>query len=249
MPIFYSKSFELRDMWMGKISEHSGLVEVDALQGLSRITLNIIGLAGFNYDFNAIAGGETNELMMAFNELFLTTTFMHALVSKLLQDRIPLLRWILSERKKEALLQEKGDNGSLQSEHVVGRDILSVVVKANMEIKDSEKMTDWSRNQQLYNNLLTLSSAEPSIEELNALPYLDAAIRENLRLNAVASFVIREADRDDVILLSIPIVDQKGVERREVRISNGDSVFVSVLAINRDRTIWGEDAYEFNPER
>ncbi|KAG9003795.1 hypothetical protein FRB93_010811 [Tulasnella sp. JGI-2019a] len=70
MPIFYAMSFELRDMWMNKISANSGAAEIDVHQGLSRATLDIIGLAGFNYDFNAIAEGETNELGKAFYELF-----------------------------------------------------------------------------------------------------------------------------------------------------------------------------------
>lgn len=106
------------------------------------------------------------------------------------------------------------------------------------------------------------------MEELNALPYPDAVLRENLRINAVVSAVIREADRDDIIPLSTPIVDRKGVARNEVRsvfrsqglenralrtcaeasglrIGKGDSVFVSILAMNRDKTIWGEDAEVF----
>ncbi|KAG9003793.1 hypothetical protein FRB93_010809 [Tulasnella sp. JGI-2019a] len=300
MPIFYAKSFELRDMWMSKISEHSGTAEIDALQGLSRATLDIIGLAGFSYDFNAIAEGETNELAKAFNELLTPTTSIQIL--PILQNRIPILKLIPTERgriekrsrevmdrvgrqlvqqKKAALLHEKGD----QSKHATGRDILSVLVRANtaLNIKDSEKMTDEEMMGQITIMLLAghettssstvwllydlakpvnkpiqdrlraefsaLSSAEPSMEELNALPYLDAVIRENLRLNAVVSGMIREADRDDVIPLSMPIVDRKGVERREVRIGKGDSVFLSIVAMNRDKTIWGEDADEFNPER
>ncbi|KAG9003792.1 hypothetical protein FRB93_010808 [Tulasnella sp. JGI-2019a] len=304
MPIFYAKSFELRDVWMSKISEHSGAAEIDALQGLSRTTLDIIGLAGFNYDFNAIAEGETNELARAFNDALAPTASTQ--VFSILQNQFPILKLIPTERarvekssrevmdrvgrqlvqqKKAALLQETGHNGSLESKHVVGRDILSVLVKANIasNIKNSERMTDdemigqittmllaghettsssitWLLydlakpenkhiQDRLRTELTTLSSTEPSMEELNALPYLDAVIRENLRLNAVVSALIREADKDDVIPLSIPIVDRNGVERREVRIGKGDLVFLSIVAINRDKTIWGEDAEEFNPER
>ncbi|KAG9003800.1 hypothetical protein FRB93_010816 [Tulasnella sp. JGI-2019a] len=82
---------------------------------------------------------------------------------------------------------------------------------------DLAKLENKPIQDRLRAELSAISSAEPSMEELNTLPYLDAVIRENLRFNAVASSVMREADRDDVIPLSIPIVDRKGVERREVR--------------------------------
>ncbi|KAG9036108.1 hypothetical protein FRB95_009896 [Tulasnella sp. JGI-2019a] len=146
MPIFYAKSFQLRDMWMSKISEQSGAAEIDALQGISRTTLDIIGLAGFSYDFKAVVEGETNELAIALNELLTPPTSAQFL--KILQDRVSLMKWIptesaridkknrevldrvgrqLVQQKKAALLQEKSNDGTLQAEHVVERDILSVV--------------------------------------------------------------------------------------------------------------------------
>ncbi|KAG8855329.1 hypothetical protein FRB96_007127 [Tulasnella sp. 330] len=304
MPIFYAKSFQLRDMWLNSISEESGEAEVDAVQGLSRTTLDVIGLAGFNYEFNALVEGETNELGRAFNELLTPPTTLA--IFPLLQSQYPWLKLIPTERgrmtkrnkavmdrvgrklveeKKAALLQKKNDGVQLQSKNVAGRDLLSVLIKANMasDIMDSEKMTDEEMMGQITTMLLaghettsssvtwllydlakpenkpiqdrlraelsTLSPEEPSMEELNALPYLDAVIRENLRINTVVIGVPREAARDDVIPLSIPIVDRKGVTRNEVRIGKGDILFVSILAMNRDKTVWGEDAETFNPER
>lgn len=62
-----SRNHKLRDAWLNKLSESpSGEVRIDVLEWLSRATLDIIGLAGFNYNFNAIAAGETNELAQAF---------------------------------------------------------------------------------------------------------------------------------------------------------------------------------------
>ncbi|KAG8855330.1 hypothetical protein FRB96_007128 [Tulasnella sp. 330] len=287
MPIFYAKSFQLRDMWLNSISEESGEAEVDALQGLSRTTLDIIGLAGFNYDFNALVEGETNELAKAFSELLTPTTSPTergriTRKSMAVTDRVGRK---LVEEKKAALLQEKNDEASLQQKNVAGRDLLSVLIKANTTpgLKSSEKMTDEEMMGQITTMLLAghettssstmwllyelakpenkvvqdrlrdelsmLASEEPSMEELNALPYLDAVIKEDLRVNAVVSAVIREAARDDVIPLSTPMIDRNGVTRNEVRIGKGDSVFLSITAMNRDKAIWGEDAEVFNPER
>lgn len=55
------------------------------------------------------------------------------------------------------------------------------------------------------------------MDELNALPYLDAVLRENLRLNPVVSAGTRTAEKDDVIPLSTPFVDRRGVRTNEVR--------------------------------
>lgn len=93
--------------------------------------------------------------------------------------------------------------------------------------------------------LASVASSSPSMEEINALPYLDAVIRENLRINAPVAGTHRTAAKDDLIPLSTPIVDRKGVKRWEVRVEKGDVMFISLLAMNRDKSVWGEDALEF----
>ncbi|KIO15695.1 hypothetical protein M407DRAFT_34718 [Tulasnella calospora MUT 4182] len=68
----------------------------------------------------------------------------------------------------------------------------------------------------LREELLSVSSDRPTLEELNALPYLDAVIRENLRKNSVVDGTIRCAEKDDIIPLATPFVDRNGVERNEI---------------------------------
>lgn len=55
------------------------------------------------------------------------------------------------------------------------------------------------------------------MDELSALPYLDAVVRETLRIYSAVPATIRVAMKDDVIPLERPFVDLKGVERGEIR--------------------------------
>ena len=57
----------------------------------------------------------------------------------------------------------------------------------------------------------------PSADELNALPFLDAVVRETLRLHAAVPSTVRIAMHDDVIPLSEPIIDKNGVKRDEIK--------------------------------
>jgi hypothetical protein len=50
----------------------------------------------------------------------------------------------------------------------------------------------------------------PSMDELSALPYLDAVVRETLRVHSPVPSTIRVAMEDDVIPLSTPFVDKNG---------------------------------------
>ncbi|KAG9024618.1 hypothetical protein FRB95_011268 [Tulasnella sp. JGI-2019a] len=311
MPIFYTKAFELRDIWLNEVSGYSGQAEVDVAVWLSRMTLDVIGLAGFNYNFNSLVEGETNELARAFHDLSAPETPFRLLLKLFKFSQSPplvaLLNLIPTERrrlewnnkevmdrvceklvqeKKAALVQEKKDaSGNLLSNKVEERDLLSVLARANLssDLKGSDRMTDdemmgqittmlvaghdttstsitWllfnlakPDNKPIQDNLraelLTLSSDEPSMEELNTLPYLDAVIKENLRINPVLPRILREAARDNIIPLSVPVMDRKGMEKNEIRIGKGDMIAISVLAINRDRVVWGDDAHDFNPER
>lgn len=59
--------------------------------------------------------------------------------------------------------------------------------------------------------LSTLSTDNPTMDELNALPYLDAVVRESLRIYAPVPSTIRVATQDDVLPLEKPFKDRNGV--------------------------------------
>lgn len=57
----------------------------------------------------------------------------------------------------------------------------------------------------------------PSADELNGLPFLDAVVRETLRLHAAVPSTTRRAMHDDIIPLSEPITDRNGVKINEIK--------------------------------
>ena len=62
----------------------------------------------------------------------------------------------------------------------------------------------------LREELLSVDTDTPTMDELNALPYLDMVVRETLRLYAPVSSSLRVATKDDVIPLSAPFTDKNG---------------------------------------
>ncbi|KAG9045760.1 hypothetical protein FS837_005681 [Tulasnella sp. UAMH 9824] len=302
LPVFYDKANELKEIWLRQIEDNgSDGIEVDAHVALTQVTLDVVGLAGFGYDFNCLVDGEKNELVRAFLELFTPPKGLPLL--DLMANWFPILgriptenskrtahsrsvmhrvgRKLLDERRAAILAEATGGANAVDKKSVSGKDIFSVMIKANLahDIKDSERMTDqevidqiitiviaghettgtyldWllyelsrPENQhiqsKLREELLSVSSDRPTMEELNALPYLDAVIRENLRKNSVVDGTIRCAEKDDIIPLATPFVDRNGVERNEIRIKAGEQVFINIAALNRDKEIWGDDALEF----
>ena len=107
-------------------------------------------------------------------------------------------------------------------------------------------------------------------DTLQALPYLDAVCRETLRVYPPVSSVIREYEvisihlfrisrlfflilralKDTVIPLQFPIRSRDGSsEIDEVFVPKGTEIYISILAANRSKRIWGEDAEEWKPSR
>lgn len=77
----------------------------------------------------------------------------------------------------------------------------------------------------LRDELLTVATDNPTMDELNALPYLDAVVRETMRVHAPVPSSFRVATKDDVLPLSRPVSDKKGVLHEYIR-------WVSVFAVS-----------------
>ncbi|KAJ7615362.1 cytochrome P450 [Roridomyces roridus] len=101
----------------------------------------------------------------------------------------------------------------------------------------------------LREELLGLNTENPSMEELNSLPYLENIVRETLRVHSPIPSIQRQAVQDDVLPLSTPYIGKDGTEHESLPIPKGQLVDIPILAVNTDKDIWGEDAELFRPER
>jgi Cytochrome P450 len=69
----------------------------------------------------------------------------------------------------------------------------------------------------LREEICNISTDHPTMDELNGLPYMDAVVREVLRLHPPVTRILREARKDDCIPLSQPFTDKKGIVHNEIR--------------------------------
>ncbi|KAJ7169306.1 cytochrome P450 [Mycena crocata] len=101
----------------------------------------------------------------------------------------------------------------------------------------------------LREEMLSIDTENPSMDQLNNLPYLDCVVRETLRLYAPVAIVVRETLCDDVVPLMDPWTDTQGNVHETLNIPKGTEVTIPIQALNLDPLIWGPNAREFMPER
>jgi len=191
-------------------------------------------------------------------------------------------RELLADAKATALAGAT-DKGEIEKSSLQGRDLLSLLVKANMatDISESQRMSDedvlaqvptflvaghettstattWALfamtkapevQTKLREELLSVDTDSPSMDKLMALPYLDAVVRETLRVHAPVPDAARVAMKDDVLPVEKPYKDRNGIIRESIRVSKGDLITIPIQAVNLSRELWGPDALEFKPER
>ncbi|PCH43005.1 cytochrome P450 [Wolfiporia cocos MD-104 SS10] len=303
--IFIEKAIQLRDIWSLELERNGdgAPARFDVLSWLSKMTLDVIGLAGFNYYFDTLnVAGEPNELSQAFDVMFASIIGVGGSILRMLKMHISLLRFIPDAAARQAaaaqsvmrrigmqLITEKraavieaAQMGEKKSGKLHGRDLLTLLIKANMsvDIPESQRLSDeevlarcrflvaghettsnataWclyslavypSIQHKLREELLSVATDDPSMDELNALPYLDAVIRETMRVHSPVAAAVRIASKDDVIPLNTPYTDVRGAVHDFVRVKKGTVIVVPILAINGSKAMWGEDAAAFRPER
>lgn len=77
---------------------------------------------------------------------------------------------------------------------------------------------DLKVQRKLREELLRVSNDNPSMDELQALPYLDMVLKEVLRFHSPVPMTMRVAVEDDVVPLNTPFVDRNGVTRDTIRL-------------------------------
>ncbi|KAI0763115.1 cytochrome P450 [Trametes elegans] len=216
----------------------------------------------------------------------------------------------LIEQRRDPVLAEteKADNASAKPDiiegdkTVVGRDLLSVLIRSNVAELPNKRMSlseilcqistflaaghetsssslTWTlyalarspavqeklrtelRSLPLPPDFATHSSpiTEPAadhtdpqhafLDRIAQLPYLDAVVRESLRLYAPITTTMRVASADDIIPVSTPFVDRRGRACHEIRVRRGDIISIPIQALNKNADVWGEDVDVFRPER
>ncbi|KAF8598926.1 cytochrome P450 [Ceratobasidium sp. AG-I] len=85
-------------------------------------------------------------------------------------------------------------------------------------------------------------------DDLLELPYLDAVVRETLRLYGPVTHVARASLEDIVLPLEYPIETSQGTIT-SIPTKKGTKIIMSIVMANRYEKIWGERSHEFWPER
>ncbi|KZT69443.1 cytochrome P450 [Daedalea quercina L-15889] len=285
----YAQIRELTSIFVEKAQQVGIQPRIDVTTGLNKMTLDVIGLAGFNYDFNAL-DNKPNELNEAFNTMFqaITSTAtaffialrLHCEGTSNAQDvarRVGMQ--LIQENKAEVVKASSGGKGT--DDALRSRDLLTLLIKANMspDVPESQRLSDedvlarkfliaghettsygtgWvlfalaqapDIQHKLRTELLSVQTDTPSMDELNALPYLDAVVREAMRLHAPVAVTAREACKDDTIPLNTPYTDRHDQVHDHIKIQKGTQILIPILALNRSKALWGADAFEFKPER
>ncbi|KDQ07704.1 hypothetical protein BOTBODRAFT_648039 [Botryobasidium botryosum FD-172 SS1] len=90
---------------------------------------------------------------------------------------------------------------------------------------------------------------EPTYDDFaTKLPYLDAVIKEGIRMFPAGPSTERIAVEDDVVPLRQSIKTPGGKVLTSLRIRKGQIILVPTILINRDNAVWG-DGWTFRPER
>ncbi|PCH37140.1 cytochrome P450 [Wolfiporia cocos MD-104 SS10] len=288
--------WQVRDIWISRISGGGkDTARIDTYSELLKVTLDVIGLAGFNYDFKSLSSSEqVDSLHKAYSDLrrqsisglkiYLISWYLFPLlrkpsaVQRATDKAISEMRMIgtrlLADMKRDVMEAQKAQaahtirlDDNATPDALQNRALLTLLVQANTrtDLPESQRLSDndvidrdflvaghettsnataWSLHalsqapevqQKLRDELWALPSDNPTMDELQALPYLDMVVRETLRMYTPVPYIQRIATKDDVIPLETPVTDIHGKIHREIRMSKGTAVDVPILALNRSK--------------
>ncbi|CAG8497672.1 12148_t:CDS:2 [Cetraspora pellucida] len=270
-PTFVQAGHSLKDVWMKKVGNKKE-ERITITDVISKVTLDVIGHVGFNYNFNSTT--TESELYKAYNFVtYRNRTPLYMAIT----DLLPFIRkFPTSDNNKyydylktiynvsEKLLAEQKNNP------VRGTDLMSLLANANDSLPVDEQLT----HKELVSQVMTLLLAghETTSVTLSWALYFLAAnpdIQDRLRKEILDIFPDRdyhptfdqiehlkflECVFKEVLRISPPVTSLLRTNVKD-EIFNGyfipknTPLAISIYAIHHDPSIWGDDAEHFNPSR
>ncbi|KAG9316669.1 cytochrome P450 [Chiua virens] len=313
VPIVFRKGNELRDKWLELLDKSfvpngERSTEVDVCHWISRATFDVIGLAGFDYHFNAIQN-ESDELFCAYKEMFEIALAQRDGHRTILGIYLPIINVLFPDERVKTIKRccaviNRVAGSLLQSKKArimegdTGKDLISLL-RGEIKLGDRTLPPDQRiSDEDILHNIntfmfagsdtsslaltwtLLLLAKHPDIqsrlraelfgivpstplsrltdEEIESLyialsdhDFLNNVVRESLRLVPPVHSSLRVAAQDDVMPTSYPVHLRNGriLDQKSIYIRKGDLIHVPVEAFNLDKDIWGENAWEFDPDR
>ncbi|KAI0739186.1 cytochrome P450 [Daedaleopsis nitida] len=158
------------------------------------------------------------------------------------------------------LLRETYGTGELSEDSLIGHmsllilagtDTTSTTLSRAIELLSHRPDIQQKLRQEVNNAThgVGRSLSEFDFDAYAELPYLEAVVRETIRMYPSFYLIPRVANEDTVLPLSTPITCPNGQSINELVVPSGTLVWVNIFGLNRDKDVWGPDADEWKPER
>ncbi|KAI0828716.1 cytochrome P450 [Trametes gibbosa] len=235
-PLFYGVVHKLRSAIEARVYENaSRTAEVDVVNWMGRTALELIGQAGLGYSFDPLVSDATDEFGKALEDIMPTLAQVHGLQQYIpFFDTIvprPCRRWVaelipspvlkrliaisdiihtrayeIYEAKKRALLS--GED-TLKHQVGEGKDLMSILLKANIVAAEEDKMTEDDLVGQM--STLTFAAMDTTSNALSLTLWRLAQnpdVQHKLRLEIIAA---KEASTNGDIdydeLVALPLLE------------------------------------------
>ncbi|BEJ03420.1 hypothetical protein CcaverHIS641_0105950 [Cutaneotrichosporon cavernicola] len=234
----------------------AGARKVDLLALMSKLTQDVIGAAGFNTDLESLRPKENaldSSIQFMLNTLFDDTIILMAQNLFWSLDKIRLMRDRAAQLATEpeeadedkvpdmldllvkANMAEREDQRL--SDEEVRSQLLTLLFAGSTTTAGAicsllRFMAKHPDIQARLREEIESTEERPNFETLNALPLLDAVVRETLRLEPPASCTVRTNVQDTVIPLSVPVRGRDGTMiEKALPVGKGSYVFLSSNSI------------------
>ncbi|KAJ5940072.1 hypothetical protein N7516_000240 [Penicillium verrucosum] len=281
-PVFWDKSIEMvkmieKDLQSRKANGNTDNT-VQISNWASRATLDIIGVAGMDHDFDSLRDpnntlSQSYRKVMSSPPLFMKILFViglllgnpalvHALPTKRNKD-IKESGEVIRNVARQMIRQKKAKMEDPNSE--TGIDIISVALTSGTF--DEENLVDQSMTFLGAGHETTASALQWAVYALCQNPNVQSRLRDEIRANlpsvddptpisaaAIDNLPYLHAVCNEVLRFhpSVPTTTRKAVRDTSIvgtHVAKGTTFTMSPRLINRLEELWGPDANEFNPDR